>query len=63
MDQDYRCRFCRRYVIDGLYVQVSFPPDGVSNVCDNCMEKRDEGWDAHSEEFAVWQDTEVEVAP
>lgn len=58
MDNEYRCRFCHRYVIDGLYVRVSFP-DGVANVCDDCMAKRDNPPD----EFAVWRDTEVEVAP
>lgn len=56
MDDEARCRFCHRYVIDGLYVRVSFP-DGVSNVCDDCMEKRAEP----DEDIVVWRNTEVEV--
>ena len=57
MDDELRCRFCRRYVIDGLYVRVSFP-DGVANVCDLCMERRAEP----DEDIVVWRNTEVEVA-
>lgn len=57
MDDELRCRFCRRYVIDGLYVRVSFP-DGIANVCDLCMEQRAEP----SEDIVVWRNTEVEVA-
>ena len=56
MDNEWRCRFCHRYVVDGLYVRVSFP-DGVANVCDYCMEKRDEP----DEDVVEWRGTEVEV--
>lgn len=60
MDTELRCRFCHRYVIDGLYVRVSFP-DGVSNVCDDCMAKRDDGYQDRMDDIARWRDTEVEV--
>ena len=53
-DQDQRCRFCHRYIVDGLYTRVSFP-DGIANVCDFCREKADEP------DMAEWRDTEVEV--
>lgn len=59
MDDDLRCRFCHRYVIDGLYQRVSFP-DGVSNVCDDCVEKRDDDY-RDDDLSATWQGTEVEV--
>lgn len=56
LEDDIRCRFCHRYVIDGLYQRVSFP-DGVSNVCDHCFDKAYE-----ADDYATWRDTEVEVA-
>ena len=40
VDQDLRCRFCHRYVMDGLYTRVSFP-DGIANCCDDCRTKAD----------------------
>lgn len=55
LDDNLRCRFCHRYVVDGLYTRVTFP-DGIANVCDNCHEKRDE-------DTARWRDTDIEVAP
>lgn len=56
---DGRCRFCHRWqpILDGCYVRVSFP-DGIANVCDDCMEQRAEP----SEDIVVWRNTEVEVA-
>lgn len=52
------CRFCHRIdpINAGLYTRVFFP-DGISNVCDDCLEKAD---DAEAE-FVEWRGTQVEV--
>lgn len=55
VDQDLRCRFCHRYVVDGLYTRVSFP-DGVSSVCDFCRERADDDPD-----FVEWRGAQVQV--
>jgi hypothetical protein len=53
-----RCRFCKRsdVIAEGLYTRVNFP-DGIGLVCDICREKADE-----PDDYATWQDTEIEVA-